>query len=255
MQHVHDREAGVEADEVGELEGAHRVVGAELQRGVDGDDGADALVERVDRLVDHRHQHAVDDEGGEVLGARGDLADLLDHAEEHLVGRLVGGDAADELDELHHRHRVHEVEAHEPLRPVGAGGEPRDRDRRGVGGQDGVGAEVRHQRLEDLVLQRLLLGRRLDDEVAPPERREVALEVDAAEGGVAVGLGDLAAVNLAVQVAADDPGRGVERLVGDVVQDHVEAGEREDVGDAVAHLSGADDADALDFHGVPVPAR
>ena len=31
---------------------------------------SDALVQRVDRLVDHRQQDAVDDEGREILGAR-----------------------------------------------------------------------------------------------------------------------------------------------------------------------------------------
>ena len=53
--------------------------------------------------------------------------------------------------------------------------------------------------------------------------------------------------DLPVEVAADDLGRPVERLLGDVVQHHVEAREREDLGDAVAHLSGADDADPPDF--------
>ena len=76
---------------------------------------------------------------------------------------------------------------------------------------------------------------------------------DAAERGVALRFGDLAAGDLAIEVAADDLGRPAQRVLGDVVQDHVEAGQREDMGDAVAHLSGADHADALDLHGVPVP--
>src|SRR6266446_10086448 len=68
VQHLHHRKTGVEADEVGELERPHRMVGAELHAGVDRLDIADALVERVDRLVDHRQQDAVDDESREVLG-------------------------------------------------------------------------------------------------------------------------------------------------------------------------------------------
>ncbi len=43
-------------------------------RGVDGVDRADALVQRVDRLVDHRQQDAVDDEGREIFGRRDGLA-------------------------------------------------------------------------------------------------------------------------------------------------------------------------------------
>src|SRR5690606_17283199 len=40
MQHLHDGEAGVEADEVGELQGAHGMVGAEAHGLVDAFDGA-----------------------------------------------------------------------------------------------------------------------------------------------------------------------------------------------------------------------
>ena len=80
VEHLHDRQAGVEADEVGELQRPHRVVGAELHRVVDALDRADALVERVDRLVDHRQQDAVDDEGREVLGGDRGLAQLLGQA-------------------------------------------------------------------------------------------------------------------------------------------------------------------------------
>src|SRR5216683_7377361 len=44
VQHLHHRQAGIEADEVGELERAHRMVGPELHAGVDRLDVADALV-------------------------------------------------------------------------------------------------------------------------------------------------------------------------------------------------------------------
>ena len=87
VQHLHHRQAGIEADEVGELQRAHRMVRAELHRGVDRLDGADALVERVDRLVDHRQQDAVDDEGREVLGDRDRLAELLDELPARIEGR------------------------------------------------------------------------------------------------------------------------------------------------------------------------
>ena len=52
------------------------MVGAQLHGRVDGLDRADALIQRVDRLVDHRHQDAVDDEGREVLRRRRGLAQL-----------------------------------------------------------------------------------------------------------------------------------------------------------------------------------
>ena len=78
---------------------------------------------------------------------------------------VVGGDAAHQFDQLHHRHRVHEMNADEALRPVGRGGEPGDRDRRGVGGEDRLRLQLRAELREDLALDALVLGRRLDDQV------------------------------------------------------------------------------------------
>src|SRR5947208_14700553 len=54
MHDFHDCEARVETDEVSELEGPHRLIRAELHRGVDVLLTADPFVDRVDRLVDHR---------------------------------------------------------------------------------------------------------------------------------------------------------------------------------------------------------
>ena len=53
----------------------HRMVGAEPHRLVDRLDRAHAFLERVDRLVDHRQQDAVDDERREVLRHGGRLAE------------------------------------------------------------------------------------------------------------------------------------------------------------------------------------
>ena len=44
---------------------------------------------------------------------------------------------------LHHRHRVHEMHADELARPIGRGGQPGDRDRRGIGGDQRVGLQIR----------------------------------------------------------------------------------------------------------------
>ena len=82
---------------------------------------ADALYQAVDRLVDHRHQHAVGDEARIVVR----LARVLPSrsaAAAHGRGGLVAGlQAADHLDQLHQRHRVHEVHADDLLRPRGRG--------------------------------------------------------------------------------------------------------------------------------------
>ncbi len=103
MQHLHDRQAGVETDEVGELQRAHRMIGAELHGRVDGIDGADAFIERVDRLVDHRQQDAVDDEGRKIFGDGDGLVEMRDEFLCRLEGLFLRGDTAYELHQLHHR--------------------------------------------------------------------------------------------------------------------------------------------------------
>src|SRR5579875_329899 len=96
VEHVHHREAGVEADEIGELQGPHGVMGSEPHADIDGLDGADTLVKGIDGLVDHRQQDAVDDEGGEILGIRRGLAELDGELPNGLEGLLRGGEAADQ---------------------------------------------------------------------------------------------------------------------------------------------------------------
>ena len=97
----------------------------------------------------------------------------------------------------------------EALRAVGGGGEPGDGDRRGVGGDDGVGLEERTKRHEDLALHRLVLGRRLDHQIGVGEAL-IALGIgDAGERLLALLLGDLARGDLAGEVLVD----GLERLV------------------------------------------
>ena len=105
------------------------VMRAELHRGVDRLDVPDALIERVDRLVDHRQQDAVDDEGREIFRNRDRLVEGADELLGGFERLVVGRDAANDLHQLHQRHRIHEMNADEAFGPVGRSGKPRDRDR------------------------------------------------------------------------------------------------------------------------------
>ena len=206
-------------------------------------DRADAFIERVDRLVDHRHQDAVDDEGREVLGVGDVLAEPLDDADGGVVGFLVGRKAADHLDQAHQRDRVHEVKADETFGTVRRRAEPRDRDRRRVGRQHRALAQLGAQVVEDLALDVFLLRRRFDREIDIAELGKRCGRADAFEGRVAGLLGNHLAVDLAVQVALDGLETRFQTLCGDVVQKHVEPGQRADVRNAVTHLACADDPD------------
>ncbi len=57
---------------------------------------------------------------------------------------------------------------------------------------------------------------------------------------------DLAGGDLAGEVLVDGGDRLLDPLLGDVVQHHVVARQRDDMGDAAAHLARADDADLAD---------
>src|SRR5215468_3780449 len=111
FQDIHDCDAGVEADQVCERQRPHRVRKAELRDRVDRLSLRDAVLERIDGLVDERHQDPVRDEAGEVVGDRRRLAELARELGERL-GRLVGSlAAAHDLDELEHGHGIEEVHA------------------------------------------------------------------------------------------------------------------------------------------------
>ena len=100
-----------------------------------------------------------------------------------------------------------------------------------------------------------LLGRRLDDEVGGAEGGEVALDPDAGERCVALGLGDACrAATCRSMLPRMISGAALSAASETSWSIDVEAREREDMGDAVAHLAGTDHADALDLHEFPVPA-
>src|SRR5579859_2393565 len=69
VQNLGDREHGVEADEIRELERAHGVVQAEASPLVDVLGRGEPFLEREAGFVQERDEHTVDDEAGPVLGS------------------------------------------------------------------------------------------------------------------------------------------------------------------------------------------
>src|SRR5580700_3341844 len=138
------------------------------------------------------------------------------------------------------------MNADEALRPIGGGGQARDRDRGCIGADDGFGLQRRTQRTKDLALDVLLLSRRLDHQVAVAQFVEGLGPGDAFDRGVALLLADTLAADLPRQIAVDGGEPLGDAFSGDVVEENVEARKRTDVGNAVAHLAGADHADLPD---------
>jgi hypothetical protein len=157
------------------------------------------------------------------------------------------GRSADQLDQLHDRNRIHEMHAHEAARTVGHRRQTGDRDRRGVAADDRLGLEQRAELLQDAALDFLVLDNALDHQVAIAEQIQSGAHGDAGERGRFVVARDFFVFDPAVEVGADALKRLFQPFVGNIRQTHVVAGNRKDMGDAIAHLAGADDADAFDL--------
>ena len=74
---LHDGQADVQTNQVGQSQGAHLVVSTVHHSGVDVLLGGDAVLQDDDGLVDHGEQDAVDHETGSLADLDGVLADLL----------------------------------------------------------------------------------------------------------------------------------------------------------------------------------
>mmetsp|Transcript_6672 Transcript_6672/g.27854 ORF Transcript_6672/g.27854 Transcript_6672/m.27854 type:complete len:228 (+) Transcript_6672:1789-2472(+) len=161
----------------------------------------------------------------------------VEHRLRHLGRRAQ---ARHHLHQLHQRHRVEEVHAHEPLGPLHAARQGRDRDRRGIGRDDGLVGQQRLQLGEERALHVQVLDDGLDDEVGRLQRRhrldarqrrshglgaELALGDQAVERGGQLGLG------------------GLGRAVAGVEQRDLMAGLGGHLRNAGAHQAGADDED------------
>ena len=177
----------VEPDQIDQLERAHRVVEAEVDRGVDVLPRGEPVFEHPDRAVQVRDQQRVHDEPGAVARLDGRLP------ERHAVGAseldrvLRRGDGPHELDEPHHRDGVEEVHPEDLVGPGGRGAEVGDRDRRRVAREDHVGLGDLVEPAEHPDLRVVILGRGLDHEIDVRELVHVGRPGDAPEQRVALG--------------------------------------------------------------------
>src|SRR5579864_5964715 len=105
---------------------------------------------------------------------------------------------------------------------------------------------MRYELLEDIALDVLALGRRLDDEVAIVKDAIVGRRGDALQRRLLFFFFDTPTRDLAGDVAIDCRDRALERIAADIGDAHNVARERAHMGDAVPHLSGPDDADRID---------
>ncbi len=213
--------------------------------------GPDGPAPEHEGAVDLGDRHALgDEEGGFVQVGAEDAARVetdavvddddglaLPLAERH-GGRHRGGRTRRGADDLEQRHFVHRAEImhpHDVLGAAGAGGDLRDGQRRGVRGEDGVGAGNRLDLGEHATLEGEVFEDRLDDDVGAREARVVGRGRDPAEPPRPLGGRERAALQALVVETRDVLEAAGERFVVAVFEPHVEAGVARDVGDAGAH--------------------
>src|SRR5581483_1938258 len=224
---------------------------AELRDGVDALRVGDAGSQRVHRLVDERHQDAVRDEAGHVARLDRLLAEVARERDDR-GGRVVRGRlGADHLDEPQHRHRVEEVHPDHAVGPVRRPGEPPDRDRARVRGENRARRQRRVRFAEHVLLDRRVLHDRLDQQVGigrVGERSDLLDPSENVRGLRAALLGKLA------QAAPHRLERSLDRAGLRIDERDAPAGGGDDLGDPAAHLPRADDDDLADLHAAREPA-
>ncbi len=149
---------------------------------------------------------------------------------------------ADDFDKLHARDRIEEVDADQPLRPRQSLAQLLERDARRVGGENGVGLNLRLDAGEDLALQIENFRHSLDDQVRGGDA--FALEIgDQAVERVAHSAAVVAA-DLAEQVGGALDRAGDRFRLG-VAKADDKSVPRAPCGNVAAHGAGADDVDAF----------
>ena len=248
IQGLHDLDHHVDADEVGQLQGAHGQVVAQLAGLVDVLVGADVLPGQDGGLVHHGAHDPVGDEHGHVLHGDELLAKALGHGLAGLNGVLGGVIGVDDLHQLHGGHGAEEVHAQELLRPLRGGSQLRDAQGGGVGHEDGVGLDDGSHLGEGLLFQLHVFDHGLEDNVHVLQIFQGGGGLHPAQPLVGLLLGDLAFGNFFCKVLLDPSHAFFQGGGSVVVEDHVIAALQSDLGDASAHEACAVHAYSFHFH-------
>ena len=161
-----------------------------------------------------------------------------------------------DFNELHRGRGIEEVQADEAVRPSGRGGQRRDGQARCVRGEDRVGLNDAVGGLPDLLLEREILGDRLDHDVAAAQVVERDRRVQPSlDGGPLVGA-DAFALDRAVERLGERGHAAFQGLRVGLADEGVEARGRADLRDARAHLTAAEHADRANLgHRSPLVSR
>ena len=187
--------------------------------------------EEAERIIDHDRCLA-------------NLLRIVERLRERVVGRLF---ADDDLDEGHPVDGREEVDADEVLGFAARFGEPRDRQRGGVGTPCASLGEIALELFRDLVLQLHVLEDRFDDEVTAGEVFVHGRGLDPRQHGLGFFRRHAASHDALVQELLRVAFAFLRGFEGNVLEDHFDARHRGDVGNALTHHPGTQHTDFLRF--------
>ena len=125
---------------------------------------------------------------------------------------------------------------------------PADRDRGGIRGQDHVGWADSVKIAENLELQVLTFNRRLDDIIGRLHVLELGRGPDPGEDGIALYGTQLPLLDTTSEIPGDVCYSFGGEVLLDIAHHNLQSACRRHLGDAVAHLTGADNTECLDLH-------
>src|SRR5258707_477833 len=123
-----DVENGIQADEVCQLERAHRLVGPQLHRSIDVLNATQTFHHRKARLVEHRDQNAVDDEARKVPRKYRRLPHPFGERARRRVAGVGSCGSPNDLHQAHQWNWVHEVHSDHRVRSASGCSDPGDRN-------------------------------------------------------------------------------------------------------------------------------
>ena len=248
VERLHNFQQDVQANHVRQSQRTHGVVTAAHHTLVHVLHCADVLIQNLYGLVEHRQQHAVDNETGLVLGQDGALAHVLAHCCHGVNGGLIGAQAVNNLHQAHNRHRREEVHSHNLLRTGSGSGQAGHRDRRGIGGKNGAVVADFIQLLENSPLGIQILIDGLNYQIHIGGGMYAGGNGQAVHTGLLLLGGHASLFYQTVQPLADASLPPLKGSLALVVQDDLITVLQGGLGDAASHQTGTNHKDFTDFH-------
>ncbi len=245
VDRLHHRMRHVQPGQVHQLERAHAEAGLLAHHRIHVGKGGHAFLHHAQALGVHAAPRVVDDEARSVDAAHGGVAHAPGQGGQGIAGGGGAAQAVDHFDHLHHRHRVEAMEPGHAFGPPACRGNRRDRQRRGVGGEDRLRPHDGLELAEQVALGLQVLDDGLDDEVAVGQVGEGGGRHQMRDGGVGLVGGELALGHQPGKRIGQRGAGGLHGLRVGVEQLDAQAGLGRDLRNAAPHGAGTHDPDTV----------